>query len=135
MVNSMSYETATSIPLSISKHLFNEYLSLFPEGKEGLALKAAKKAAKANPSTQTEVLSVSSQVASIRKSSMNVALLFGQSSLSPQIPAKRLQPNVESSKKIQSDPKSRTGKNIFAFVGITREGSVCSQLFHTLMIY
>ena len=130
MVNSMSYETATTTPLSISKHLFNEYLSLFPEGKEGLALKAAKKAAKANPSTQTEVLSVSSQVASI-----NVALLFGQSSLSPQIPAKRLQPNVESSKKIQSDAKSRTGKNICAFVGITREVSVCSQLFHTLMIY
>ena len=123
MANSMSYDTTTSAPLSINKNLFKGYLRLFPEGKDGLALKAAEKAATANPSTQTEVSSASSQVSSIRKSSMNVASLFGWSSLSPQALGKRLQPNVESSKKIQSDAKSKTGKNIFAFVGITREGS------------
>lgn len=61
MVNRMSHETATSAPLSVNKHLFKEYLMLFPEGKEALALKAAEKAEKANPSTQTEVASASSQ--------------------------------------------------------------------------
>ena len=30
MVNSMSRETATSAPLSVNKHLFKEYLTLFP---------------------------------------------------------------------------------------------------------
>ena len=113
MVNSMSHETATSAPLSVNKHLFKEYLTLFPEGKEALALKAAEKAEKANPSTQTEVSSASSQSSLNRKSSTNVASLFGRSSLSPQALAKRLRPNVESSRKIQSDAKSKPGKNTF----------------------
>ena len=119
MVNSMSRETATSAPLSVNKHLFKEYLTLFPEGNEALALKAAEKAVKANPSTQTKVSSASSQVSSqvspSRKLSTNVASLFGRSSLLPQALMKRLQPNVESSRKIQSDAMSKPGKNIFCF--------------------
>ena len=134
MVNSMSHETATTAPLSINKHHFKEYFTLFPEGKEALALKTVEKAAKANPSTQTEVSSATSQISTNRKSNTNMASLFGRSSLSPQALAKRLQPNVESSRKIQSDAKSKQGKYIFAFVTITSEGSVCLQLFHTLKI-
>lgn len=134
LVNSMSCETATSAPLSVNKHLFKEYLMLFLEDKEAVALKAAEKATKGNPSTQTEVLSATSQVTSNRKSSTNVASLFGWSSLSPQALAKRLLSNVESSRKIQSNAKSKPGKNIFAFVGITSERSVCLQLFGTLLI-
>ena len=135
MVNSMSRETATSAPLSINKHLFKEYLTLFPEGNEALALKAAEKAVKANPSTQTEVSNASSQessqVSSSRKSSTNVASLFGRSSLSPQVLAKRLQPNVESSRKIQSDAKSKPGKNIFCFCGDHERG----KYLFTVTIY
>ena len=47
---------------------------------------------------------------------------FSQKSLSPQALAKRLQPNVEFSRKSTPD------KNIFALVGITSEGDVCLQL-------
>ena len=134
MVNSMSSETATSAPLSVNKHLFKEYLKLFPEGKEALALKAAEKAAKSNPSTQTEVSSARSQASFNRKSSTNVASLFSRSSLSPQALAKRLQPNVESSRKTQFDAKCTPGKNVFALVGITSEGDVCLQLRSTRAI-
>ena len=134
MVNSMSCETATSAPLSVNKHRFKEYLTLFPEGQEALALKAVEKAAKTNLTTQTEVSSATSQISSNRKSSTNMASLFGRRSLSPQALAKRLQPNVECSRKTQSDAKSKPGKNIFAFVWITSEESVCLQLFRTLKI-
>ena len=118
MVNSMSSETATSAPLSVNKHLFKEYLKSFPEGKEALALKAAEKATKSNPATQTEVSSASSQASSNRKSSSNVASLFGRSSLLPQALAKRLQPNVDSSRKRESHAKSTPGKNILLLWGL-----------------
>ena len=91
MVNSMSSETATSAPLSLDKHLFKEYLKLFPEGKEALALKAAEKASKSNPSSKTKVSSATShtlQASSNQKSRTNVASLFSQRSLSPQALAK-----------------------------------------------
>lgn len=59
MVNSMFSEMATSLPWSINKYHFKEYLTLFPEGKEPFVLGAAEKAPKANPFTQTKVLSAS----------------------------------------------------------------------------
>lgn len=55
----MFSEMATSLPWSINKYHFKEYLTLFPEGKEPFVLGAAEKAAKANPFTQTKVLSAS----------------------------------------------------------------------------
>ena len=125
MVNSMFHEMATSAPLSVNKHHFKECFTLFPEGKEAFALKAVEKAGKANPSTQTEVSTATSQISSNRKLSTNMASLFGRSSLSPQALAKQLQPNVESSRKIQ---KSKPSRNIFAFSEIT------SELFRMLKI-
>ena len=106
-------------------------MKLFPEGKEALALKAAEKASKSNPSSKIKVSSASShtlQASSNQKSSTNVASLFSPRSLSPQALAKQLQPNAESFRKIQSYAKSTPGKNIFALVGITSEGDVCLQL-------
>lgn len=49
-VNSMSSETATSVPLSVKNHRFKEYLDSFPKGK-ALSLKADEKATKQKVST------------------------------------------------------------------------------------
>ena len=58
----------------------------------------------------------------IRKSSTtSVALLFGQSTLSPQTIEKRVQHIRESPRKLQPDAKSTAGNHIFTFMGITHE--------------
>lgn len=62
--NSVSSETTTSAPLSVNKQAFKEYLMSFPEGKETIATKVAKRSQKTSPT--------------------NVASLLGRSSLSPQ---------------------------------------------------
>ena len=71
---------AMSAPLSVKKHYLKEYLKSLPECKEALAVKAAEKAARSNPSTQAKLLN-GLQASSTQKLSMNVALLFDEEGL------------------------------------------------------